>query len=152
MSFASEIKSELLHIENKTMCCTRAELCGMLLFGGAVLPGGRVRISTENAATARRGFSLIKEYLGISGEIRSGHSRQGKGGNAYAIEIENPKDAISLLGSLSLLRKNEVVFRVGSDILENPCCYRAFLRGAFLGGGSVANPEKEYHLEFSTPR
>lgn len=152
MSFASEIKSELLRIETKTDCCTRAELCGLMCFGGAVLPGGRVRISTENAATARRGFSLIKDYLGISGEILTNHSRAGKGGNAYAIALDNPADGMRILSGLSLLERNAVSFRIREAVLEKPCCHRAFLRGAFLGGGSVANPEKEYHLEFTTPR
>jgi len=152
MSFASEIKSELLRTEMKNDCCIRAELCGLMCFGGAVLSGGKVRISTENAATARRGFSLIKESLGISGEIQSAHSRAGKGGTAYAIAIDDPRDSMRLLSSLSLLDRNTVSFRIREAALENPCCHRAFLRGAFLGGGSVANPEKEYHLEFTTPR
>ncbi len=152
MSFASEIKSELLRIETKTDCCIRAELCGLMCFGGALLPGGKLRISTENAATARRGFSLIKDCFDISGEILTNHSRAGKGGNAYAISIDNSAEALRVLAGLSLLEKNAVSFRIREDILQNPCCHRAFLRGAFLGGGSVANPEKEYHLEFTTPR
>ncbi len=152
MSFAAEIKSELLRAEAKDKCCLRAELCGLVCFGGALLPGGKLRISTENAATARRGFSLIKEYFGISGEILTNHSRAGKGGNAYAICIDSPTDALRILSGLSLLDKKAVSFRVRDGATENPCCKRAFLRGAFLGGGSVTNPEKEYHLEFTTPR
>ncbi len=152
MSFASEIKSELLRTEIKKDCCARAELCGLVCFCGAVLPGGSVRISTENAATARRGFTLLRDCFGISGEIITNHSRAGKGGNAYAISIENSSDALGMLSGLSLLSGHAVSFRVQEYILKNPCCRRAFLRGAFLGSGSVANPEKEYHLEFTTPR
>ena len=152
MSFASEIKSELLRIENKNQCCSRAELCGLVLFGGAVLPGGKLRVFTENAATARRCFSLIKDAFGVSGEIVTNHSRAGKGGNAYAIMVEGSGDALRILSGLGLLQKHTVAFRVQESIITNPCCRRAFLRGAFLGGGSVANPEKEYHLELTTPR
>lgn len=152
MSFASEIKSELLRTETKKMCCSRAELCGLMCFGGTVLPGGKLRISTENNAAARRCFSLIKDCFGISGEIITNHSRAGKGGNAYAILIESPQDTYRILSGLSLIDKKTVSFSIREDALENPCCHRAFLRGAFLGGGSVANPEKEYHLEFTTPR
>ncbi|MBE7025686.1 MAG: DNA-binding protein WhiA [Ruminococcaceae bacterium] len=152
MSFASEIKSELLRIEMKNKCCSRAELCGLVSFGGAVLPGGKLRISTENAATARRCFSLIRDCFGISGEIITNHSRAGKGGNAYAISVDTSGDALRILSGLGFLQKHTVSFRVQEALLENPCCRRAFLRGAFLGGGSVANPEKEYHLELSTPR
>lgn len=152
MSFASEIKSELLRIETKKKCCIRAELCGLVCFGGAIFPGGKLRITTENAATARRGFSLIKDCFGISGEILTNNSRAGKGGNAYVISIDNSGDALRILSGLSLLEKHTVSFRVQPGFLENACCRRAFLRGAFLGGGSVTNPEKEYHLEFTTPR
>lgn len=152
MSFASEIKSELLRTEDKSACCTRAELCGLVLYAGAILPGGKLRISTENAATARRGFSLIKELFDIKSEILTNHSHKGKGGNAYSISIETPKETLRVLSGLSLMEAKTVSFRVREEIVANPCCMRAFLRGAFLGGGSVANPEKEYHLEFSTTR
>lgn len=152
MSFASEIKSELLRIETKKKCCARAELCGLVCFGGAVLPGGKLRISTENAATARRGFSLVKDCFGISGEIITNNSRAGKGGNAYAIHIDASGDALRILTGLGLLEKHTVTFRVQAGLMDSACCRRAFLRGAFLGGGSVTNPEKEYHLELTTPR
>lgn len=152
MSFASEIKSELLRTETKDACCRRAELCGMLCFSGAVLPGGRVRISTENAATARRGFSLIKDCFQITGKLQTHHSRAGKGAISYAIEIPEAADALRVLSGLSLLDRHTVSFRIREEIVKNPCCMRAFLRGAFLGGGSVANPEKEYHFELTTPR
>ena len=152
MSFASEIKSELLRIDTKKECCIRAELCGLICFGGTVLPGGRVRIATENAATARRGFSLIRDCFGISGEIITNHSRAARGANAYAIAVDSAADGFRILSGLSLLEGHTVSFRIREEMLENPCCHRAFLRGAFLGGGSVANPEKEYHLELTTPR
>lgn len=152
MSFASEIKSELLRTEDKKTCCTKAELCGLICFAGAILPGGKLRISTENAATARRGFSLIKELFGIKSEILTNHSHKGKGGNAYAICVDTPRETLQILSGLSLMEAKTVSFRVREEIVSDPCCMRAFLRGAFLGGGSVANPEKEYHLEFTTPR
>ncbi len=152
MSFASEIKSELLRTEVKNTCCERAELCGLILFCGAILPGGKLRISTENAGAARRGFSLIKALFGIRGELLTNTGHKGKGGTAYAISIETPGETLQILSGLSLMEAKTVSFRVRENIVEKPCCMRAFLRGAFLGGGSVANPEKEYHLEFTTPR
>jgi DNA-binding protein WhiA len=35
-------------------------------------------------------------------------------------------------------------------LVEEECCRAAFLRGAFLAGGSVTDPEKAYHLELTT--
>ena len=40
---------------------------------------------------------------------------------------------------------------VNTVAIQNLCCKRAFLRGAFLAGGSVSDPEKSYHLEISSP-
>lgn len=36
-------------------------------------------------------------------------------------------------------------------VVEEDCCRTAFVRGAFLAGGSVTDPEKNYHLELATP-
>mgnify|MGYP003292271518 CR=1 FL=1 len=150
MSFASDIKLELLQEEMRNPCCVRAELCALVCFSGAVLPPGRVRISTENAAVAQRGYSLIKEYTGIAGEIVTTPPRGVRGKSTYAIEIKKEEDGLRLLSALGLLSKNGVSFR--ANAVEEACCRRAFLRGAFLGGGTVANPEKEYHMEITTPR
>lgn len=35
-------------------------------------------------------------------------------------------------------------------IVEEECCRVAFCRGAFLAGGAVTDPEKDYHLEWVT--
>ena len=35
-------------------------------------------------------------------------------------------------------------------MLEEEFCRAAFIRGAFLAGGSVTDPEKRYHLELAT--
>ena len=35
-------------------------------------------------------------------------------------------------------------------MLEEDCCRAAFVRGAFLAGGSVTDPDKRYHLELAT--
>ncbi len=147
MSFASETKNELLEAEIRDACCIRAELLGLMCFAGAVVPPGRVRISTESAAVAQRAYSLIKAFLDISGDIVT---KPVRGKTTHAIEVRAEADAMRLLSALGLLSKNGIVFR-GSGI-DEACCRRAFLRGAFLGGGTVTNPEKEYHMEISSPR
>lgn len=39
---------------------------------------------------------------------------------------------------------------VGNLVIQNPCCRRAFLRGAFLAAGSISDPEKFYHYEIAS--
>ncbi len=154
MSFASGIKSELLRIENKKECCTAAEISGIICFGGTVYTEGDVqclKISTENTATARRCFSLMKQFFGLSGTILKNHSRAG-GGNAYGITVCDTASVQRILKDTAQENgENGMLRRIPKAYFEDVCCRRAFLRGAFLGGGSITNPEREYHLEFSTP-
>ncbi|MDD6308190.1 MAG: DNA-binding protein WhiA [Clostridia bacterium] len=154
MSFATGIKSELLRIENKKSCCARAELCGILCYSGFVTesPARKsLKIATENAASARRFFSLLKSCFGIAGTLFTNHSRGG--GNAYGILVDSGAHIDTILEGLSLGSAAEGIhYRIPANIFEKTCCARAFLRGAFLGGGSITNPEKEYHLEFSSTK
>lgn len=39
---------------------------------------------------------------------------------------------------------------INFGVIEEPCCKASFVRGAFLAGGSVTDPEKRYHLEIAT--
>lgn len=151
MSFASGIKSELLRIENKHDCCAAAELCGIMSYGVTIAMKDKdaFRITTENAASARRCFALLKRLFGISGLILSSKGHGGKGKNSYSIVLSDKDETI--LKTLGFKKTgNKITFSVNEKIEKNGCCRRAFIRGAFLGGGSATNPEKEYHLEVAT--
>ncbi len=39
---------------------------------------------------------------------------------------------------------------VDEELLQENCCVRAYIRGAFLSSGSIADPEKGYHFEIVT--
>ena len=153
MSFASEVKNELLKIENKNCHCDFAELCGMVCFGGSVqiVDGKEVlKVTSENAAAVRRCFGLIKKLFSVSGGIRTEKSRLGRGRFSYSVVLADPQTVISVLDGLKLIKGNRVSFQIDEKIVMNPCCRKAFIRGAFLGGGSMCAPEKEYHMEFVT--
>lgn len=151
MSFASGIKSELLRIENKKDCCCRGELCGILCFSGTLIKkDGQVclEILTENAASLRRGFMLLKQCFGVSATVFSNRSRPG-GGKTYGILVQGEETVAPILEELGIRDGARFYRHVPMELLTESCCKRAFLRGAFLGGGSITNPEKEYHFEFS---
>ncbi len=42
-------------------------------------------------------------------------------------------------------------YRIPPELVTEECCKRAFIKGAFLGGGTVINPQKTYNLELTTP-
>jgi len=156
MSFSSDIKKELVRAGMDERCCMQAELCAFICFGGNIsFSGGQyvLKISTESASAARRCFSLVKKLFDIKTELDIKKSRAGRGGYAYSLVIDDSDFAYSILKSVYLIDEefeNHVAFRINKKIVENEHCMRAFVRGAFLGGGSTTNPEKGYHLEITT--
>lgn len=153
MSFAGQTKKELTMIEADQACCERAELAALIRMIGTVqLTGKRVvlDVSTENAAIARRIFTLIKRLYGIQAELLVRKKMRLKKNNVYIVRV--PRGVQEMLSSLRIVSEG-FVFESGIDetIIRKECDRRAYLRGAFLAGGSVNNPEgSSYHLEIAS--
>ncbi|WP_085991377.1 DNA-binding protein WhiA [Oceanobacillus senegalensis] len=149
MSFASEIKKELTAVEVDE-CCKMAELAALIRMNGAISVNRMkysLDIQTENAAIARRIYTLIKSKYDLPLEILVRKKMKLKKNNVYIVRLkENVREILSELG---ILKDAFTVVRTISDkYLSKPCCKRAYLRGAFLAGGSINNPEtSSYHLE-----
>lgn len=145
MSFSSNVKSELCRSEVTNSCCALAESMGTLLYANTFAPEC-IRIVTENRDFAQRLPRLFRKGLGVSFDILPEQDAVGKL-TFQIIEAEKIRRVFALCGFSA---KNSVSLHVNFGILERDCCRRAFLRGAFLAGGSVTDPEKRYHLELST--
>ncbi|SER80648.1 hypothetical protein SAMN04487944_110107 [Gracilibacillus ureilyticus] len=149
MSFASEIKKELTKIENDS-CCNRAELAALIRMNGAVSFSRlhySLDVQTENAAIARRIYTLIKGLYGLPVELLVRKKMKLKKNNVYIVRMnEGVKD---MLVDMEILNEPyQFVRSISSKYKDKECCRRAYLRGAFLAGGSVNNPEtSSYHLE-----
>ena len=130
MSFSSEIKDRLCSLSFSCTACVAAETAGMLRFGGA-LTGEGVRFSTESFPVASRLHNNIEEISGIDAGFVSG-------AKSLTLSITNKFDIENIFLSL------------GDNITPFECCEAAYIRGAFLGSGSISNPEKGYHMEFTT--
>ena len=142
MSYASEVKAELLQAE-KESCCEASEARGLLLFGRECGPAA-ISILTENGEIAAAYAGAAHLFSGYTPEIRKSES-----GN-YKVVIDNRNQTDAILGEIfpggvSDRRKRTV------GKIEKECCAASFVRGAFLACGTVTNPDKEYHLEFSCP-
>jgi hypothetical protein len=152
LSFAAQTKKELTMIEADD-CCEKAELSALIRMNGAVqLSSQRVilDISTENAAIARRIYSLIKKRFQVHTELLVRKKMRLKKNNVYIVRV--PSRVQEILSELHIVSEG-FQFTPGIDkrIIRNNCCKRAYLRGAFLAGGSVNNPEgSSYHLEISS--
>jgi DNA-binding protein WhiA len=152
MSFAALTKKELTMV-NSESCCERAELSALIRMNGSVaLTGKRIAldIATENAAIARRIYTLLKRHFAVVTELIVRKKMRLKKNNVYVVRL--PAGVEDLLKELAITTEG-FQFHPGIDrtLIKKPCCKRAYLRGAFLAGGSVNNPEgSSYHLEIGS--
>ena len=161
MSFSSQTKGELARVVPTKKCCMLAEITGFLRVAGSLrlVGGGKFTIvaSTENPAIARHYKTLIREYFGSNAGIEVGNSQvPGKARGSYRYRyslVIRPDEK-----SLQILRETGMILiKEGNDflsdgiyqpIIRNKCCKKAYLRGLFLGVGTMSDPRKSYHLEF----
>ncbi|GAA5417180.1 putative cell division protein WhiA [Paraliobacillus ryukyuensis] len=151
MSFASEIKKELTQIETKG-CCAEAELAALIRMNGTISLSRQdyvLDVQTENAAIARRIYTLLKSLYHYPIKLLVRKKMKLKKNNVYIVRMA--EGAHKLLTELNILQEPfSLVRAISSKYLQSDCCKRAYLRGAFLAGGSVNNPEtSSYHLEIS---
>ncbi|TDM14704.1 DNA-binding protein WhiA [Macrococcus bovicus] len=148
MSFASEMKNELTRIEADD-CCSKAELAALIRMNGNLSISNRewvINVQSENAAIARRVFSLIKKIFGVEIELLVRKKMKLKKNNVYICRIKTK--ARDILEELGILVEGSFTHEIEDHLVKNDCCKRSYLRGAFLAGGSVNNPEtSSYHLE-----
>lgn len=151
MSFASEMKNELTRIDVDS-CCKKSELSALVKMSGelSVLDDvWTIEIQTENAAIARRIFSIIRTVYKVEIDLVVRKKMKLKKNNVYICRVK--KDVKQILEDISILDGTELSDEIPERVKSRECCTRSYLRGAFLSGGSVNNPETStYHLEIYT--
>lgn len=143
-SFAGKVKNELCRVPVQRLCCARAEAYGVLLYGNTFSPT-EVRLITESTDFAARLPRLFQRAFGLKFD-RLPEEERGK--LIFGITDRSKLDRI--INQLGYDPRQNLVLHVNFGLLEDECCRTAFLRGAFLAGGSVTDPEKRYHLELDT--
>lgn len=149
MSFASEMKKELTQIEADD-ASYKAELSALIQMNGSLSFANRqlsLDVQTENAAIARRMYTILKRLYNYPIELLVRKKMRLKKNNVYICRVRD--GAKELLESLEILSGNFLFnHEIAQDLIDTPDKRRAYLRGAFLAGGSVNNPETSaYHLE-----
>ncbi|ASS90283.1 DNA-binding protein WhiA [Bacillaceae bacterium ZC4] len=152
MSFASETKKELTTLEVK-QCCLKAELSALIRMNGTVSFSNRellLDVQTENAAIARRIYMLIKKKYDVPIKLLVRKKMRLKKNNVYIVRMN--EQVKEILEDLRILGKDFMYnHQISLDLVKKKCCKRSYMRGAFLAGGSVNNPEtSSYHLEISS--
>ena len=143
MSFASQVKAELCRAGIGKKCCAVAESFGVLLFGNTFSPQ-LIRVVTESADFAARLPKLFQRAFHLSFDLTSDE------GKKRVFQITDSEKIAAVFHAFGLSEKTSVTLHLNYGVLEDECCRSAFVRGAFLSGGSVTDPQKRYHLELAT--
>ena len=143
MTFSAQVKQELCRQALSRRCCAQAEAYGVLLFCNT-FHSRQVRIITESSQLKRRLPALFRKAFRL--EFDQLPAEKGKG----TFLIEDPGKLQLIFSTFGLDADSAVSIHVNFAHLEEEHCQVAFLRGAFLAGGSVTDPMKGYHLELAT--
>ena len=159
MSFSSSVKDELSRQMPGARHCQIAETAAILSLCGRVKISASdhfwIEIHTENVAVARKYFTLLKKTFNIRTDvsIRSGIN-PGRS-RTYIVAVREHEEALKVLQAVKLINypppPPEDLSLIRNVVLQNACCRRAFIRGAFLAAGSISAPEKFYHFEIVCP-
>lgn len=153
VSFSLEVKEELAKIFPAKVCCRKSELTALVQTLGVIRISGNHRLglylSTENAAVARKIYRLLKDVFTASGEVIIRRRRLLRKSNVYMVRVSDTEKVNEIVHQLDLLHEVAGAAAViDLNSLRQKCCRRSYLRGAFLGCGSVNSPSRTYHLEF----
>lgn len=146
MSFSSEAKTELCKVRTDRTCCAVAECYGILLYCSTFSPS-EIRIITASRDFAERIPKLFRKAFGLAFDVLPGGSSAGK----FIFLITDSKKIDSIFSAFGLDSDRTLTHHINLAVLEEDCCKISFIRGVFLAGGSVTDPEKHFHLELTTP-
>ncbi len=150
MSFSGMVKEELSRQIGTARHCRIAETAAFLSACGRMKGPQKLCLQTENAAVARKYFTLLQKTFNIETELSIREKSHVKKGKVYFVEIADPEQIQAVLQGTKLLVNGTdggTLFFRNALITQHSCCKRAFIRGAFLSSGSISDPEKGYHFE-----
>lgn len=145
MSFSSEVKGELCKHGVQKHCCAVAECYGALMYCNTFRPN-EIKFVTASREFSSRLPKLFKKAFNLEFDRISDGGESGKG----ILQIIQREKLEKIFDAFGADIDNTPVHHVNLAVLEETCCKVSFIRGAFLAGGSVTDPEKRYHMELVT--
>ena len=155
-SFSAGVKEELIRLPLGKPCCMLSEISALTQTSGhlAFRGGGWISVSyrLDNAGTARRLFQLLEKRLNAAPKLHFVQTKQLGGRKSCVLSLDT-EDSRALLNALHMAETDgngqmHIRRTVPRHPMTRQCCRRAFLRGAFLGAGTLTHPEKSYHFEW----
>lgn len=154
MSFSVLTKNELARVVSLRKCCKFAELSALIKMDGSLqISRGQVSLNilNHNAGVARKLFKLLKELFGIQAEVLVKRKMRLHKNNIYLVRIPPQAGLRQMLLRLGIIKSDGSLSEgIFDDLVVNECCRRAYIRGIFMGGGSINSPGTNYHLEIIT--
>lgn len=126
MSFSSEVKQELTRHIGRGRHCQIAELAALVVFGG-----GAIHADTQEQLSVKKYHMLTRELFDLKENDFPEEKRV-----CETLRMWNEQE-----------QRCQIPEKVNAILLQQNCCRRAFLRGAFLMSGSMSDPNKSYHFE-----
>lgn len=145
VSFSAAAKAEVCRILPHKHCCALAECFGILLFCNCFQADG-IKIITESREFAYILPKLFKRAFDLSFDSYPSLEAPGK----LVFQIWEEDKIAEIMEAFGFDMAETVSLHVNFPVVEEDCCKAAFLRGAYLAGGSVTDPEKGYHMELTT--
>ena len=145
LSFSAAAKTEICRSLPGRPCCTLAECYGILLFCNSFTPEN-IKIITESREFAYNLPRLFDKAFHVEFDSFPSLEAPGK----LIFQITDPEKIERIMDAFGLNTRDALAIHVNLPVVEEECCKQAFLRGAFLAGGSVTDPVKGYHLEITT--
>lgn len=145
VSFSASAKAEVCRIFPNRYCCALAECFGILLFCNSFQSDG-IKVITESREFAYILPKLFKKAFNLTFDSYPSMEAPGK----LVFQIWDEEKIGVIMESFGFTPEDTLALHVNYPIVEEECCKAAFLRGAFLAGGSVTDPGKGYHMELTT--
>lgn len=153
MNFSTYVKEELCRIKVEDEALKVSALAGIVRMDGTILIGAQKSVSleliSENPSVAKLSYLWIKELFKVECTITIQRRQKLKKNNRYIVSIPNQRQMRSILYALGMMNDDGMFFNTGipEELIDRDDKRRAYLRGVFLGGGSISDPLKSYHLE-----
>ena len=136
MSFSGDVKRELGKQYSKGRHCQMAELAAILEMVGRVQEKPCILEITSDNMVVLEKYAVLMRQL-------------------FEVDITKPLEGNiveKILTTLKFFKEDGLALpldeqRVDGLLVQNVCCKRAFIRGAFLASGSMSDPNKSYHFE-----
>ena len=145
VSFSASVKAEICKANMQKNCCALAECFGILLFCNS-FSADSIRIITESREFGQLIPRAFRKAFAMQFDVLPEEDASGK----LVFQITDPGKIETIMRAYGFSPKDTLALHVNLPVVEEDCCKAAFLRGAYLAGGSVTDPEKGYHMELTT--